>query len=370
MKMILWIGIVIVVTIILVIGVGIWMFQKDDPEYILEFLKENAEHKNVALSVQHNKEKWVEVNGGEPLPLASTVKAIVAIEYAKQAADGQVDPQQPVAFKELNAYYVPKTDGGAHEAWIDSVKKDKEIDSVSLSEVAKGMFAYSSNANTDYLIQVLGLENINRVLEEVGVKNHEAIYPIVSTLFVPLQLMREKNLSKEETLQAVKEMDMAEYRERSTAIHQQWQNEPPSDEEKKQLVKMLDMDFQKVWSDRLTRATTADYVAIMEKLNSKTFFKKSVYEHLDPVMESLMNNPKNQEWLEHAGQKGGSTAFVLTMAMYATDKKGNQTELAFFANDLNLFEQKKLSRNMNSFQLKFLTDDEFRERVQRELANL
>ncbi|WP_343070866.1 serine hydrolase [Bacillus sp. REN10] len=366
--MILWVGIGIVVTVALVIGIGIWMFQKDDPEYILEFLKENAENKNVSLSVKHNKEEWVGVNDREPLPLASTVKTIVAIAYAKQAADGRIDPQQPIAFKELNTYYVPKTDGGAHEAWIDSVKKDQKMDSVPLSEVAKGMITYSSNANTDYLIQVLGLENINLVLEEVGVKSHEPIYPMVSTLFVPLKLMKEKNLTKEETLKALKEMDMDEYRNRAIKIHQQWQKEPPSDKEKEHLVKMLDMDFQKVWSDRLSRATTTDYVSIMEKLNSKTFFNKSVYEHLDPVMESLMNNPKNQEWLIHAGQKGGSTAFVLTMAMYATDKKGNQAELAFFANDLSRLEQKKLSLNMNSFQLKFLTNDEFRRRVQKELA--
>ncbi|WP_338754679.1 serine hydrolase [Bacillus sp. FJAT-52991] len=364
--MILWIGIGIIIA--LVIRIGSWMFQKGDPEYILKFLKENAKNKNVALSVKYNKEKWVEVNGREPLPLASTVKMIVAIAYAKQAADGRIDPQQNVTFKELNTYYVPKTDGGAHEAWLDSVKKDKEINSVPLSEVAKGMIAYSSNANTDYLIQVLGLENINRVLKELNVTDHEPIYPMVSTLFIPLQLMREKNITKEETLQALKEMDMDEYRNQAIAIHQQWLNELPSDEEKQQLVKIMDMDFQKVWSDRLSRATTDDYVSIIEKLNSKTLFSKSVHEYLDPIMESLMNNPKNREWLVHGGQKSGSTVFVLTMAMYATDKQGNQTELAFFANDLSLLEQKKLSLNMNSFQLKFLTNDEFRRRVQKELA--
>jgi D-alanyl-D-alanine carboxypeptidase len=129
------------------------------------------------------------------------------------------------------------------------------------------------------------------------------------------------------------------------------------------------MDIQKIWSDRLPRATTEGYVSIMNKLNSKMYFNDTVHKYLDPLMEQIMKNPSNQEWLVHAGQKGGSTAFVLTIAMYATDKDGNKTELAFFANDLTLIEQAKLSRNMNGFQLKFLKDAEFRAFVKKELSN-
>ncbi len=81
-----------------------------------------------------------------------------------------------------------------------------------------------------------------------------------------------------------------------------------------------------------------------------------------------MQNPKNQKWLLHGGQKSGSTAFVLTLAAYTTDKEGNPTEIAFFANNINRIEQTKLSKNMNSFQLKFLTDEKFRLHLQKELS--
>jgi D-alanyl-D-alanine carboxypeptidase len=226
LKIALWIVVGIVATICLLLGIGIWMFQKEmkerNPEYILQFIKENAGNKNVSLSINHNDKKWVEINGRQQLPLASTVKIIVAIEYAKQAADGRIDPQREVSLKELDTYYIPKTDGGAHEAWIAQLKKDKDIDSVPLSEVANGMIAYSSNANTDYLIEVLGLQNINHVPESLGISNHEPMYPIASALFIPLQLMIEKNLTKEETLKALRKMDMAEYRNRAIDIHKKW----------------------------------------------------------------------------------------------------------------------------------------------------
>lgn len=130
------------------------------------------------------------------------------------------------------------------------------------------------------------------------------------------------------------------------------------------------MDVQRIWSNRLPRSTSEDYVYIMEKLNNKTYFDEDTYKYLDPVMEQLMENPNNREWLVHAGQKGGSTAFIITTAMYATDKDGNQTELAFFANDLTSLEQTKLSRNLNGFKLKFLKDAEFRTLIQKELSIL
>nr|WP_326142538.1 hypothetical protein [Bacillus paralicheniformis] len=132
----------------------------------------------------------------------------------------------------------------------------------------------------------------------------------------------------------------------------------------------MDKDFQKIWSDRLPRSTTRDYVSIMKKLNSKVYFSANVYQYLDPVMEQIMRNPNNCEWLVHPGQKGGSTAFILTIAMYATDKDGNQTDIAFFANDLTSFEKAKLSRNMNGFLLKFLKDSNFRAHIKKELPNL
>jgi len=354
----------------LVIGVVFWKFQKeinkDDPEYIVQFMKENKGNKNVSVTIQYNRQSWVEQNTKEQLPLASTVKIIVAIAYAQQAAGGHINPQQRVRLGELEKFYIPKTDGGAHEAWLAQLNlNDKE--SVPLSEVANGMITYSSNANTEYLMHILGLQYINEVLTQLDLKDHEPLYPIVSALYIPTQLMDDNSRTKKETLTALKDMDMTEYRERALAIHENWVEHPLTKEEKAKALKMLNMDIQKVWSDRLIRASANDYISILEKMNSKNYFSEDVHKYLDPVMEQLMQNPKNQEWLSHAGQKGGATAFVLTLAAYAEDKEGKQTEIVFFANDLNTMEQMKLSNSMNSFQLKFLTDEKFRMRLKTEL---
>ena len=89
---------------------------------------------------------------------------------------------------------------------------------------------------------------------------------------------------------------MHEYRNKAIEIHNRWLSQPLTDQEKKQLRKTLDNDFQKIWSDRLPRSTTRDYVSIMKKLNSKVYFSESVYQYLDPVMEQIMRNPNNCEF--------------------------------------------------------------------------
>lgn len=370
MKIILWILAGVVLLAAALFGIGVWMYWKnlknEEPGYLVSFIKEKAKTKNAALVIKYNQEEIANINPETALPLASTVKYIVALEFAKQAAAGKINPEQQVNLKELEKYYVPKTDGGAHEAWLSELKGNN----ATLEQVAKGMIAYSSNANTDYLIKMLGLHHINSNLESMNLENHEPLYPLASSLFIPMKLMEENNLSKKEALAKLKEMPLQDYRDMAIDIHRSWKSAPPTNEEKSQLLKKLDMDFQQIWSDRLPRSTAADYASLMEKLNSKTYLAEDIHIHLDPVLEQLMEDPRNQEWLLHAGQKGGSTAFVLTMAMYATDKDNNQTEITFLSNNLSPIEQTKLTRNMNSFQLKLLKDEDFREKVRQELKNL
>lgn len=55
---------------------------------------------------------------------------------------------------------------------------------VSLEEVAKGMVKFSSNANAEYLMELLGLDNINRNLQSLSLPAHQPLFPIVSSLYI------------------------------------------------------------------------------------------------------------------------------------------------------------------------------------------
>ena len=374
MNVMIWtaVGIVLALVLFLVVSNGLIQrkVKQAGPDEVWQFVQNHAAGGRAALTVRLNGENIVNVNGDRRMPLASTVKIIVAIEYARQAADGRIDPEQEVRLEALRSFYVPKTDGGAHEAWLRSLQDTYPGGSVPLSEVAAGMIAYSSNANTDYLLQQLGLKNVNSVLSLFGLDQHEPVYPLASTLFVPVRWMNEQQWSKKKTIQAVAQMNAADYRQRSIDIFNQWENTPPTPEERKQMYGFMSLAYQRIWSDRLTRSTTDDYVSLLEKLNSKAFLPDEVHTFLDPVMEQIMKAPANQDWLVHGGKKGGSTAFVLTEAMYATAKDGTELALAFFTDKLNPIEQAKLSRSLNEFELALLRDGTFRDKTIEQLRSV
>ena len=120
------------------------------------------------------------------MPLASTVKIIVAIEFAKQAAHNIFNKNEKIPLSELDKYYLPNTDGDAHPKWVGYERKLGNIinDSVRLIDVARGMIIFSSNANTEYLMDMLGFDNVKNNLQLLGLKKHTPIYPLVSSLFL------------------------------------------------------------------------------------------------------------------------------------------------------------------------------------------
>ena len=327
-------------------------------ERVLSFI-ENKPHKS-AICMQHNGKVIVSQNADTIMPLASTVKIIVAIEFANQFVYGQIDTAEMIDTSLLDRYYIPDTDGGAHEKWLSELRNNQSIKNgkVNLMQVAKGMMHYSSNANTEFLMDKLGFANINARLDSLGLIGHQPLYPFVSALFVC------QNTSKKDYktfLNELRSMTPSQYRSACYAIHEKLKH----DSTFKKTFNPLDTDkkVQEIWSMRLPGGNCNMYVSLMQRLNSKEYFTPLFYSIISPLMERLMQNEKNHTWLKHAGKKGGSTATVLTEAMYATDKQNNKTEIAVMFNNLSQMENLKLQFSLNEFDLKLISDSSFRQQV-------
>ncbi|ENQ3078878.1 TPA: serine hydrolase [Bacillus pseudomycoides] len=337
--------------------------QKESHDPVMEYLKTHKTDKNVSFILQRDGKNLVSINSDEVIPLASMMKLMIAVEFAKQSAEGTIQADQQIPLSDLEAYYVKDTDGSAHPDWIHYLKEKNFIQNnqVTLEQVTKGMLQFSSNANADYLIDKLGLENINQTIKNLQLPHHQEIYPLVSSLYVSGNLKKEENLTEDETYKKLKAMSQQEFSRESIKIHQWMKN--PTEFEQRKIPYLGDMKFQRIWSDNLPAASAKDYLLLMERLNRKDYFPSNVQKELDKIVESLMENPNNKEWLIHAGQKGGSTAFLLTNSLYAKDKDGNMTEIVFMFNDLTETEYMSLSDNYNKFQLKILKDQKFRDRL-------
>jgi D-alanyl-D-alanine carboxypeptidase len=321
---------------------------------IIDFIKKNPDRS--AIYWTHNGKIMADLRSNTKFPLASTVKIIIAIEFAKQVAAQKINPKEQIPISDLDIFYLPNTDGGAHKKWKELMAKSNLIqnNAVSLEEVAKGMIRFSSNANTEYLMMKLGLDNINANLDSLGLKQHDRLYPIVSALLV---FSNDKGVQKDSFLAQIKNLSTSDYTQKCFEFHEKLKKD--IDGSLKKAFVFPDMDLQKIWSDRLPAATTYEYVSIMQKINNRTYFSATAQKQLDTLMEWVFEvNPKNREIYEHIGMKGGSTAFVLTNSLYAISSY-SKDEIAYFFNNLTSDETMILQMSMNTFHVSCLKSSTF-----------
>ncbi len=325
---------------------------------ILNFILQNKNR--ASLYLRKNDFVIAKLNEDKMMPLASTVKIIIAVEFAKQAGNKIFNEDGYISLKELDKYYLPNTDGDAHPHWLKYERDLGHIknDSVKMIDIARGMIMFSSNANSEYLMDTLGFDNVKTNLPLFAVTKHTAIFPLVSSLFI---YQNPKDAKESEILKYISKLTEEQYDKFTYFIHQQLKHDPNF--KQKFRPQDLTIKMQKLWSDRLPASTTKEYVQICTILNNRKYFDANSYGVLADVLETVMENPANRTWLLHSGMKGGSTIFVLTKALYATLKDGTKIEMAYFFNDLTGLENYKLQGWMNDFDLKVLSDDAFRKKI-------
>ncbi|MER2091025.1 MAG: serine hydrolase, partial [Sporosarcina sp.] len=351
-------------SIILIIGIAGFTISRENPEYVLNHLKDNPQ--TTSLYLAENGVELITYQSDVVRPLASTVKMLIAAEYAMQIDTGLLNKDSSVSLASLNRYYLKKSDGGGHEEWLKSMRKASKVNNeeVTLHDVAKGMATYSSNANTDYLIDLLGVPAINERAKALELTQHEDVHPIVSALLIPDHIKGE-SMNEKQLIKKLEAMPMEEYRTLAEGLSEQM---------KAETIKVGDVTFnlskdvQRVWSNRLIGASANDYGKLLAIISNDQL-PPTADETIRDLLEWPMQlNKGNHERFLHLGAKGGSTAFILNDALYAENHEGDKIEIVLLTDDLSFWQGVSLRKNLNSFESKLLRSEDFLLRVQRELC--
>ncbi|QWG27592.1 D-alanyl-D-alanine carboxypeptidase [Bacillus mycoides] len=351
---------VIIVVVIAFFAVMKYYLSKEDPDYVLNYIKEHKGDETCSLLIRKNGEVVTSVNENKKLPLASMAKIVLAVEFAKQVSEGKIRRDEQISLKELEKYYVKDTDGGAHPAWLEDAKARELVknEQITLEEVAKGMIHYSSNANTTYLLEKLGIDRVNESIKELELTSHDKFSSYTASLYMRGYVEKELHVQEDQSLEMIRNMSNDEYNKHVLQIHEWMKDE--SEWKKRDIPLKVDMEFQRIWSDRLVSANAKDYLSLMAKINSRNYFPKSMQDEMENIFKGTVQNSK----FEYAGQKGGSTAFVLTKSLYTTDKKGNKVEVVIMFNDIDdQITHQKLRNNIDYFIRDVITDEEFKRKL-------
>lgn len=346
-------------SILLLIGIAGYSIFRDNPDYLLKHLSDHPQ--SSSLYMAENGVEFITYQSDVIRPLASTMKILVAVEYAMQIDANKLDKESNVSLDELNRYYWKNTDGGAHEAWLKMMKSEGKIknNAVLLHDVAKGMITYSSNANTDYLIDKLGIDSINERATALGLTQHEEVYPVVSALFIPMHIQKE-GMSEKELINRIKDMPIDDYRSLAEMLSQQMKDGKINVNETKSDISPA---LQKVWSNRLIGASANDYGKLLSIISNDKLPKVAAETIRDLLEWPMQLNEDNHKRFVHLGAKGGSTLFVLNNATYAENHTGDKFELVFQFDNLNIFEYILIRNNRKSFESKILGSENYRLKV-------
>ena len=126
-------------------------------------------------------------NPDAPLVLASTMKTVVVAAYEAAVERGELDPNEMVSIADLEQFYLPRTDGGAHATGLAKLGQATDADGfakdpsarIALDDIARIVIHNSGNAETDYLLARLGAERVAAVLSAAGMEHHGPVHSIL-----------------------------------------------------------------------------------------------------------------------------------------------------------------------------------------------
>ncbi len=116
-----------IITLILLLTLAIYILYKinSTANALADFIKENPE--KAALYYVVNDSVKVDLNSNSMMPLASTLKWMVLVEYCKQIEEKVISPNTQISLNELYKYYLPHSDGEAHPNWLKEMGENKKI---------------------------------------------------------------------------------------------------------------------------------------------------------------------------------------------------------------------------------------------------
>jgi len=322
------------------------------------FLNSNRDRASVYIT--RNDTVIARLNENKLMPLASTFQLLVGIEFAQQSTHELINENAYVNLEEIQKYYMPEIDSSAQMAWQEYLKTHNEIKNgaVKLVDVARGMMMFGCNANTDYLMDLLGFDNVKENIALFKLKQHTAIYPITGSMFI-YQVPRKSSEAK--LIKEVSKYSDKKYSMEAYYNHKDLKEDSTLKESYK--TEQFTPTLQKMWGDKLPASTAREYVSVVQALNNRELIDEDAFFTVGEVVEYPMEKKDFQKRFKYYGNKTGYTTHIFTTVFYCTQKDGTRMEAAIFFNNLAPTEVARLQQWVEPFKEQLISDALFRYKV-------
>jgi len=298
-------------------------------------------------------------------PVASLSKTIIALEFAYQVLSGTINSEELVAVAELDRFVIGDDN---FKNWQKQIKKDRLIlkGKIPLKYVTQGMVRHSANACADYIINRLGIDNINRRIDILGI-NHEPIFPFTASLLVAFNY---GDLERQSFLNLTQQWTREEYKAKVQSVHDKLTTE--NDflvMVKKRLSsdRYRDLKYDEIWSNNFSLSSAKEYAQLIERINGGDFGHE-----MEPMLRflfetwALEENVELKSSFDGLAYKGAGTNSMVNVWLYLRDKEGSTTQFVGLFNNLSKEEFKEIEINISNFGFKMCTESDFRQKWRNE----
>lgn len=284
---------------------------------VIDYIRNNLDDVAIMCFQADAPDHGVYHNVDEAFPLASTHKIVILAEYARQVGRGILNPNEQIDPTALELYWLRRTDGGAHQAWLDSLD---ETATVTLNQVVRGMIQFSSNANTDYLLQLLGEDAFRDLYEQLGLENTDYLGMFLgAVLHLGNHETRKLSVSDVEALDTVTTLAEQDRLAQRFLTDEQWRERELAYRNILTNFGLPDPNVQSAYFDRFEqRGSPADMLRVMQAAYG---FTDALSEDEQAIMQEHLSwlfevNPNNAQTFAELGFKGGSLPGIFTSAWY------------------------------------------------------
>lgn len=291
----------------------------DEARPAVEYMLANPQNVALAAFEVGRESEGLYLNPDRPVPLASVVKVLHLVAYAHAVQLGELDPATVVPLAELERYYLPNSDLGAHPRAVATLVEEERVfgnpPSILLEDVPRMMMEFSSNAATDYLHMLLGQERIEQTALNLGMRHQTAPCPFLGQFL--LMGRRDEGLAPVEALIAAPQT----YSRDVIALTEQYIQDNAFRNELRPWQgrdRRPSLQAQQLFSEYLNAHGTArEYANLMAQIALNTLGPWEESVRIRRYMEWPTHFEDNQQQLAWLGYKGGSLPGVLTVAYYA-----------------------------------------------------
>lgn len=344
---------IIMIILVALLSFVIYIFNIQEDK-VIKLLKKNQ---NSSITIIEDNEIFLMKNENDKLNIASLSKWFIALEFANQVEKGILNPEKTVMISDLDKFNFENINDEGYESWIKSINvpNNNKNSKVTLEDIVQGMMNYSANANTEYLIQLLGTDNINsNITENLEMTDQEDVFYFVSSLLIPEYLVNKEGIQRDEVLSKMKQMSVDDYNDLSQKIFNLLLKEKDALNYETDLH---NRETNLIWENRLSKGTSLELALLLDQI----FYKQI---NGSPYLVELLNQSKNED--SKLLYKSGDTKHTSSYSMvYDSNDKKIITIVIF--NDLNWLEKIIVDVNLIPFIQKIIDDENYIEKVKYKL---